>query len=221
VVTDTCFVKNPYWSSCQASCKPGHVDAMGEKWDCTPLSPTGCVHLQACMDGCHSSLTKVEDAEPQVAKDLQATGTCTGGSLDVCYASCTSLFPDPDDAYQKHVCEVLCDKYCPAEPEKDCPSKNGLLGCLDTCKETSTTTDSGSQCEKDGSTSCLDSKCCQAPGAKCFTKNDYWAACTGECTPGQPSKLDGQVWDCKELKGNQVCDSYKYRECASECARYC
>jgi hypothetical protein len=114
----------------------------------------------------------------------------------------------------------LCDKYCPDEP-KDCPNKNGLVACLSDCKDTSTTTDSGSNCEKDGSTSCLNSKCCQAPGAKCFTKNPYWAACTGECTPGKVNPLDGQVWDCEELKGKEVCDSYKYRKCASECATRC
>jgi hypothetical protein len=67
----------------------------------------------------------------------------------------------------------------------------------------------------------LDSKCCQMPGAKCFTKNQYWASCTDKCTPGEPNPLDGQVWDCKELKGEQVCDSYAYRTCAAECVRYC
>jgi len=219
VVTDTCYVKNPYWSSCQPSCKPGHVDEQGDKWDCTPISPTGCVHLQACMDSCHSSLAEPEEdpelAEEPVAADLQVTGTCTGGSKSVCYQSCAQF-----DDYSKHVCEVLCDKYCPDEP-KDCPNKNGLVACLSDCKDTSTTTDSGSDCEKDGSTSCLNSKCCQAPGAKCFTKNPYWAACTGECTPGKVNPLDGQVWDCEELKGKQVCDSYEYRKCASECATRC
>jgi hypothetical protein len=231
VVTDTCYVKNPYWSSCQPSCEKGHVDETGEKWDCTPLSPTGCIHLQACIDGCHSGLgasaTLLNDSEPEedlelseepVAENLRVTGACTGGSKDVCYQSCKQSF---DDDYMEHVCEVLCDKNCPDEPTKDCPNKNGLIACLSSCKETSKTTDSGSHCEKDGSTSCLDSKCCQAPGAKCFTKNPYWAACTGECTPGKVNPLDGQIWDCEELKGKQVCDSYKYRTCATDCARYC
>jgi hypothetical protein len=29
------------------------------------------------------------------------------------------------------------------------------------------------------------------------------------------------MWDCKHLKGKQVCDSYKYRKCANTCARDC
>jgi hypothetical protein len=216
------------------------VDEEGEKWDCSPLSPTGCQELQGCVDGCHSSLgasnatsrddvlidaagleDHLEFAQESATMDLQAAGNpaqCTGGSMSVCKKSCQQEF---DDDYIEHVCEVLCEKNCPDEPAADCPNKHGLVACLLACKENSTTTESGSHCEKDGSTSCLDSKCCQMPGAKCFTKSPYWAACTGECTPGKPSPLDGQIWDCKELKGKQVCDPYPYRSCATDCAQKC
>jgi hypothetical protein len=122
------------------------------------------------------------------------------------------------DPRQKKICEGVCDKECPAP---HCPSKKGLSACVSSCKKHSKTTDSGSHCEKDGATSCLHSKCCQMPGAKCFTKNPYWAACTGECTPGKKNPVDNQVWDCKELKGKQVCDPFKYRKCVNECVDKC
>jgi hypothetical protein len=242
VITDTCYVKNPYWSSCQPSCKKGHVDEEGEKWDCTGIAPTGCIHLQSCMAGCHSSLAlsnstlddleEIDGAEPEEDPELaeaidtedpqlEATGDpskCTGGDKEVCKQSCKQSFKDND--YIEHVCEVLCEKNCP-EHEKVCPNKKGLVSCLSDCKHTSTTTESGSKCEKDGATNCLHSKCCQQPGAKCYTKNPYWAACTSECEPGKKNPLDNMVWDCKEKKGKQVCDSYKYRKCASTCARDC
>merc|ERR1712046_303827 len=185
---------------------------------------------QSCISGCHSSLAAsnstsddvdmIDDAEPEddpefaeelATEHLQATG-------DPCKQSCKQSFKDND--YIEHVCEVLCDKNCP-EHEKKCPNKNGLVACLSDCKKTSKTTESGSKCEKDGATSCLNSKCCQMPGAKCYTKNQYWAACTGECKPGKPNPLDGQIWDCKELKGKQVCDSAKYRKCANTCVKEC
>jgi hypothetical protein len=163
----------------------------------------------------------IEEPVTDVTDHLQATGDpskCTGGDLDVCKQSCKQSFKDND--YIEHVCEVLCEKNCPTH-EKKCPNKKGLVACLSDCKRTSSTSDSGSKCEKDGASNCLNSKCCQMPGAKCFTKNKYWAACTGECTPGKKNPLDNQMWDCKELKGKQVCDSFKYRKCANTCSRDC
>jgi hypothetical protein len=256
VITDTCFVKNPYWSSCQPSCKKGHKDKKGETWDCTPLSPAGCSTLQACMAGCQGNLgvsnstlddlDLIDDAEPEedpeLAEELEddpelaepvstltedslsltAEGDpskCTGGDMEVCKASCKQSFKDND--YIEHVCEVLCDKNCPNAPAKKCPNKNGLGACVSSCKTHSTMNDQGSHCEKDGSTSCLHSKCCKLPGAKCMTKNPYWAACVGECKKGKKNPVDNQVWDCKELKGKQVCDPAKYRKCASDCVKYC
>jgi hypothetical protein len=147
------------------------------------------------------------------------TGDCTGGNKDICKKSCKQSFKDND--YIEHICEVLCDKNCPDAPAKKCPNKKGLGACVRKCKSTSNGDDHGSHCEKDGATSCLSSKCCKSPGDKCFTKNQYWAACVGECTPGKPNKVDNQIWDCKELKPKQVCDPYKYRKCVDTCVEQC
>lgn len=48
---------------------------------------------------------------------------------------------------------------------------------------------------------CLETRCCSAPGTRCFTKNKYWAQCMEDCVPG-PNPLD-QVsplpWECEAL----------------------
>lgn len=48
---------------------------------------------------------------------------------------------------------------------------------------------------------CLQKHCCIDPGHQCFAKNDYWAECLVNCTPG-PNPLD-QVspdpWSCEML----------------------
>jgi len=49
--------------------------------------------------------------------------------------------------------------------------------------------------------SCLQSKCCKQPGYQCYAKNDYWASCMAECTPG-PNLFDegsSDPWSCKPL----------------------
>jgi len=240
VVTDTCFVKNAYWASCQPSCKKGVPDAFGEKWDCTALSPTGCQHLQSCVGKCAPDLASeasnatLADEFVQVADEVQPIGEevtgeqlrvtgdpskCTGGNKNICKKSCKQSFKD--NAYIEHVCEVLCDKNCPDAPPKKCPNKKGLGACVRHCKSTSNGADHGSHCEVDGRSSCLSSKCCQSPGDKCYTKNPYWAACVGACTPGKKNKVDNQIWDCKELKPKQVCDPYKYRKCLDTCVENC
>jgi len=235
VVTDTCFVKNAYWASCQPSCTPGVPDAFGEKWDCTALSPSGCKHLQSCVAKCapglvsefdNTTFAAVDEVQPideeVTGAQLRATGDpskCTGGNKNICKTSCKQSFKDND--YIEHVCEVLCDKNCPDAPPKKCPSSKGLGACVRQCKSTGVGPDHGSHCETDGRSSCLSSKCCKSPGDKCFTKNPYWAACIGECTPGKKNKVDNQVWDCKELKPKQVCDPYKYRTCIDTCVEQC
>jgi len=47
---------------------------------------------------------------------------------------------------------------------------------------------------------CMETGCCNREGYTCFRKNDYWAKCTFECTPGESNILDPQEhrepWSC-------------------------
>lgn len=238
-ITDTCFVKNAYWAACTPSCKKGVPDALGEKWDCTALSPSGCHHLTSCVEKCAPGLAStannatfaeelveiVDVAEPVseklTAEELRSTGDppkCNGGSKDICKQSCKQIFTNVNI---EHVCEVMCDKNCPDAPPKKCPSTKGLGACVRHCSSTSNGPDHGSHCEEDGRSSCLSSKCCKSPGDKCYTKSPYWAACIGECKPGKKNKVDNQIWDCEELKPKKVCDPYKYRTCIDTCVAQC
>jgi len=56
------------------------------------------------------------------------------------------------------------------------------------------------KCAPDGE-DCSDSKCCKAPGKRCYKKAKGWAACKVACTPGGPDPVDqdDHPWDCKEI----------------------
>mmetsp|Transcript_25460 Transcript_25460/g.64100 ORF Transcript_25460/g.64100 Transcript_25460/m.64100 type:complete len:726 (+) Transcript_25460:56-2233(+) len=49
-------------------------------------------------------------------------------------------------------------------------------------------------------TDCSASKCCSAPGHRCFSKNSSWAECKGSCAAGPDLyDADASEWSCKEL----------------------
>jgi len=49
----------------------------------------------------------------------------------------------------------------------------------------------------------MDSGCCAEVGMQCYSKNDQWAACISDCTPGKNRSLlgdtDSKPWSCKAL----------------------
>jgi len=55
------------------------------------------------------------------------------------------------------------------------------------------------ECSDDGD-DCTNTKCCKSGGMQCYEKNEYWATCRAECTPGPNMKeKDWKPWSCKEL----------------------
>merc|ERR1740121_3056002 len=58
------------------------------------------------------------------------------------------------------------------------------------------------ECSGDGE-DCRTSKCCQREGTVCYEKNEHWASCLAECTPGMILKWDEKPydtkWNCKQL----------------------
>jgi len=55
-------------------------------------------------------------------------------------------------------------------------------------------------CSKQGA-DCRKSRCCQAAGMQCFTKNEFWAQCREECEagPDPTDQVSNSPWDCKAL----------------------
>lgn len=47
---------------------------------------------------------------------------------------------------------------------------------------------------------CRWSKCCQDPSMQCHQKNNFWAACMAQCTPGMIDVNDHQPWTCNVLR---------------------
>merc|ERR1712193_349327 len=68
-------------------------------------------------------------------------------------------------------------------------------------------------CETDGSTNCGISRCCKGHYDKCYTKNQYWAACKSSCRPGETDGFDNDPWQCHQLK--------PHRNPLVKCARSC
>lgn len=213
----TCFMKNAYWSACAKVCRTGIPDFTGETWDCTALSPSSCASLQSCVGGCWGS--ESEETTTDVALR-------TGATMDW---DC-SAYTDKEDCLAHHsnfvddalneLWETICNDNCPDAPEKMCP-KSSFTECIDSCGDESLAPEHGDECEYDGGTNCLHSRCCQNPSDKCYTKNPYWAACTSSCTPGEPNPLDNQIWDCVEQTPRTTCDPYLYRSCVGTCWSQC
>jgi hypothetical protein len=177
----TCFMKNAYWSACAKRCKRGVPDSMGETWDCTPLSPSKCATLQPCVEGCWGSVLQEETPVANANGGWDCSAYKSKGECEE--AHCNTPDQDLNKMWKK-----ICDDNCPDEPEKKCP-KSSFTACINSCADASLSPAHGDSCEHDGATNCLNSKCCQNPSDKCYTKNDYWAACTSSCPAGKPNLM--------------------------------
>jgi len=55
----------------------------------------------------------------------------------------------------------------------------------------------------DNTVSCMDTRCCEDPEMRCFKKDQWWASCRANCTPGTVRIADPQEkrtpWACIEL----------------------
>lgn len=220
--TNTCFMKNAYWSACAKKCKTGVPDSTGETWDCTALTPSKCSTLQPCVEGCWASSELAVAASSELAVAANASvATKWDCSSFASKAECIAAHCKTPDATLNKMWKGICNDNCPDAPAKKCPEKS-FTACIASCGAKSKAPAHGDSCEHDGATNCLKSKCCQNPSDTCYTKNPYWAACTSKpCTKGKPNPLDGQVWDCKHLKPKKTCDPFLFRSCATTCWSQC
>jgi len=89
-----------------------------------------------------------------------------------CMASCT---PGPNLQDQASPAPWACEKLGPRTPGE------------------------AKECSADGE-DCRESKCCKTGGRTCFRKNEFWATCRPECTPG-PNLMEDESspWSCEQL----------------------
>jgi len=118
--------------------------------------------------------------------------------------------PNADECSESH--ENCMESRCCRDEGYKCYRKNNFwANCNDTCSPGPHAWDSDQLawdcsevaeeplCSNDDE-NCLETGCCSREGYTCFRKNDYWAKCTFECTPGERNILDPEEhrepWNC-------------------------
>lgn len=126
----TCYTKNQYYSACTPKCNPNVPDSMGDKWDCTPMSPSSCSTLQPCAEGCFGSAELAVAANASVAEVWDCSAYA---DKDECIdAHCKT----PDDKLNA-MWKKICTDNCAATPASKCPT-DSLTSCIKTCKPSGT-----------------------------------------------------------------------------------
>jgi hypothetical protein len=125
--------------------------------------------------------------------DVEHNDGCPAAGQDCRSAKCCS---DPGmTCYEKDDGWASCMQFCTPGVHSDDPVEYQTPW---NCHVLSTTTDS---CAQVGA-SCLDSKCCKDPNLKCYEKDEHWASCKSQCTPGidtnDPEALQ-TPWSCDIL----------------------
>jgi len=54
------------------------------------------------------------------------------------------------------------------------------------------------ECVDEGQ-NCVDSKCCKAVGAQCYSKNKFWGNCEYECSTEPDPNDNNRTWDCEKM----------------------
>jgi len=178
-----CFEKAPGWAACKSECRadsPDLTDADSHYWSCKKLGPW--------TDGAQAW---VADACSGEGEDCMSTQCCkTPGAQ--CYmqndgwAACKfDCVPgqDPERSWEP---EWSCNEIGMRTPGTG-PVKSDLVSkwVVDECSW------AGSDCKG--------SRCCIGMNQQCYSKDENWAVCMEECTPGPHEDDDGEDWSCEEL----------------------
>jgi len=196
---EQCYVRDEFWASCKSNCTPG-VDPSEpwnqRKWSCdtigvrTPPSPAAPAEGSVKLASWVPDVCAAQGGNCRSAKCCRDAGMqCfeKDGQMAGCKAEC-SPGPDLSDVDSK---PWSCKALGPRTPGSPKPSPPPNVSSW-----------VASECAK-SSEGCLESKCCADVGMQCFAKNDGWAACLNECTPGENRSAFGDVdakpWSCKAL----------------------
>jgi len=178
------------------------VDAMGQTWDCTPLTNSNYTVLNECMGKCQQVCPK-HDGPDVTTPSPDDYPNCRGKSIGACQSSCRYR----DKALEK-ICKKDCANRCPPEQPK---CATGLDSCLSTCDEASKRRPPEKDCKvSKWEVNCLSSRCCLKKSYTCFKKDDYFASCRKTCPKG---------WDCTDLAAEVDADTY--RKCVDKCGADC
>jgi len=179
-----CFEKNESFARCRTACEPG-PDLMAADWlpwSCRPLGP------------------KTLGPAPWVAtKCTQAMADCS--KTQCCVQSGTQCFLQSQYWGEcKETCEKGKPSY-PGGPDWECTPVGMRTPAVASAKEDSRGVVGPwveQRCAALGE-NCLESQCCHEVNARCYTKNEFWATCRGECERGPDPNDDNMTWDCEPL----------------------
>jgi len=90
-------------------------------------------------------------------------------------ASKTCFQKDPFWAECRDTCTVGIDYEKDTDPRWQTP-----WSCVDLGRKDA---EEAPVCAASGADDCRETRCCLQPGTKCYSKNEWWAACRATCTP--------------------------------------
>mmetsp|Transcript_12139 Transcript_12139/g.31168 ORF Transcript_12139/g.31168 Transcript_12139/m.31168 type:complete len:666 (-) Transcript_12139:14-2011(-) len=179
----TCYAKDLGWAECLNSCTPGMHWDDAKEWK----TPWNCARVARGALG----VAAQADASPErkcVARGKNcAASRCCTDPLSACY--------------EEYAGSAICARSCsPARDHMTCTLLRSEDYDLD-----GRFAKKGAQCavQKEN---CVKSRCCQAPGAKCYKKHEFWAQCRASCTRGVDMDEAEELrtpWSCEVLEEPQ------------------
>jgi hypothetical protein len=199
-LADTMIVEKAINATVSKKCVAKHNENCNED-KCCKDAGFECFEKNEWWASCHETCTpgihpndKYPHNTPWSCKKLTV-----GGKPDVA-----------DDCSESH--ENCMESRCCRDAGYKCYKKNGFwANCNATCSPGPHAWDSDKltwDCsevaeEPECSTeheNCMETGCCSKEGYTCFGKNDYWAKCAFECSPGETNILDPEEhrtpWTC-------------------------
>jgi len=153
-----------------------------------------------------------------LAKQVQVVVERSAANASTTRAPSSTVRPDEDESLcSAQGASCLVSKCCKS-PGTQCYTKDNYWGqCMESCTPGPNIRDQTSpmpwacqvlgprtpgkvpECSDDGD-DCSSTKCCKIGGTQCFKKNEFWAACKPQCTPGPDlTAPDSSPWDCEAL----------------------
>jgi len=183
-----CYQKNDNWAACQLSCTPG-IDARDlpsyrTPWTCKELGPRTFGDPIITTTTTPNPATVTTSAPWQCALIGDSACTQRMNSLPDGYEYSDQGKTDPDLCGGCHCCRRPLTSV-EDTTEIDLMKMAGFKKCSRTRKE-----------------DCTKTKCCSDPGMQCYRKNEYWAACELDCSPGIDPRDEGDFrspWTCEKL----------------------
>mmetsp|Transcript_102313 Transcript_102313/g.294510 ORF Transcript_102313/g.294510 Transcript_102313/m.294510 type:complete len:724 (+) Transcript_102313:91-2262(+) len=193
-----CYMRDEYWGQCRSACD-AETPFNGQKWGCETVgsrTPAAPPPKDAPAPAGAKLADWVATTCAKEGENCRKSGCCSDAGMQCyeknrkeayCRASCEpgpDLFGEDSDPW-------TCKAFGPRTPgsPKAAPGRNVSAWVAEECAA------ANKDCRKSG--------CCRDVGTACFTKNDGWATCLRDCTPGQNRSafgdIDDKPWKCEQL----------------------